>query len=85
MLVDLVQGQPELGYRVVAVLGDATEWELRARRIPAVDPGLDPTGAATRFGACGVLVAASAVDPQDLDRVVRQLVAGGLPYNYRQG
>ena len=78
MLVDLVQGQPELGYRVVAVLGDTTEWELRGRRIPAVEPGLDPTGAATRVGASGVLVAASAVDPQDLDRVVRQLVAGGL-------
>jgi exopolysaccharide biosynthesis polyprenyl glycosylphosphotransferase len=78
MLVDLVQGQPELGYRVIAVLGDTTEWELRGRSVPAVEPGPDLTGAATRVGACGVLVAASAVDPQDLDRVVRQLVAGGL-------
>jgi exopolysaccharide biosynthesis polyprenyl glycosylphosphotransferase len=77
-LVQLLQGQPELGYRVVAVLGDPVVWGRRESEILAIDPGRDPAAVAAEAGASGVLVAASAVDPLDLDHVVRHLVASGL-------
>jgi len=77
-LIELLEGQPELGYRVVAVLGDPAAWARRGSDIPAIQPGRDPAAVAVAAGASGVLVAASAVDPQDLDRVVRHLVASGL-------
>jgi exopolysaccharide biosynthesis polyprenyl glycosylphosphotransferase len=77
-LVQMLEGQPELGYRVVAVLGDAERWRSRESNIPALDPGADPAATAQQTGASDVFVAASAVDALELDRLVRQLVAGGL-------
>jgi exopolysaccharide biosynthesis polyprenyl glycosylphosphotransferase len=78
MLVDLLQSQPELGYRIVAVLGDAEDWAGRNSDIPAIDLGSDPAVAAREAGASTVLVTASGINPRDLDQVVRRLVRSGL-------
>lgn len=77
-LLDLVGDHPELGYRVAAVLGPPHNWVATGSRVPTVEPGRDLVRAVRKAGASGVLIAASAVDSQDLDTVVRQLVAGGL-------
>ncbi len=74
-LVDLLHGQPELGYRVVAVLGDPAEWRSRGSDVPAIDPGGDAALAASQTGASGVLIAASAVGTSELDRLVRHFGA----------
>ena len=79
------QAQPELGYRVVAVLGDPVEWAQRDSEIRAIDAGGDTVALVTATGASGVLVAASAIDPQDLDNVVRHLVASGLHVQISSG
>lgn len=83
-LVELLTGQPELGYHVVAVLGDPEEWALRDCPapgdcpVPAVDPGPDVVGAVRHAGASGVVIAVSAVEPQHLEPLLRHLVANGL-------
>jgi exopolysaccharide biosynthesis polyprenyl glycosylphosphotransferase len=84
-LVHLLEGQPELGYRVVAVLGDPEEWMLRDSNVPALEPGPDLASTARQTGASGVFVAAGAVDARELDRVVRELVAGGLHVHLSTG
>ena len=48
MLIDLLQSQPELGYRIVAVLGDPEEWAARNSDIPAIGLGSDPAKAANK-------------------------------------
>ena len=63
MLVDLLQSQPELGYRIVGVLGDAEDWAGRNSDIPAIDLGSDPAAAAREAGASTVLVTAAPSTP----------------------
>jgi exopolysaccharide biosynthesis polyprenyl glycosylphosphotransferase len=77
-LVNLLESQPELGYRVKAVLGDPEEWGLRDTTIRAVVPGPNPAVAARCAGASGVVVAVTAVGSQRLDQIVRMLIEGGL-------
>ena len=48
------------------------------QRYAAVEPGLDRRPSRPATGASGVLIVASAVDPRELDRVVRHLVGSGL-------
>ncbi|MBO0732211.1 MAG: exopolysaccharide biosynthesis polyprenyl glycosylphosphotransferase, partial [Acidimicrobiaceae bacterium] len=77
-LVRLFEDQPELGYRVVAALGEASTWSSRGLEVPAVDPGEDPAVMARALGATGIIVAVTAIDADQLDRTIRQLVASGL-------
>jgi exopolysaccharide biosynthesis polyprenyl glycosylphosphotransferase len=77
-LVKLFQDQPELGYRVVGVLGDPGEWLSRAICVPVHELEGQIAAAARSLGASGVVIAVSAVPTNELDRVVRELVRSGL-------
>lgn len=77
-LVDILAGQPELGYRVLAVLGDPEEWSNQGSDVPAIDPGTDLIAATRQAGASGVVIAVSAIEPRCLEPLVRQMVARGL-------
>ncbi len=85
MLVEILSSQPELGYRVLAVLGDPDEWSIQASDVPAIDPHSDLIATTHKAGASGVVIAVSAVEPQGLEPLVRQLVAGGLQVQISTG
>ena len=84
-LVHLLLDQPELGYRVVAVLGDEDEWAARGVDVPVVAPKPDAAEAAKLLGASGVIVALSAVAADGPDRIVRNLVSNGLHVQVSSG
>jgi len=73
-LVDMLQAQPELGYRVVAVVGNPRDWDLRAPEVPVIEPGADIAAAVRQAGASGVVIAASSVGPLELDGLVHRFV-----------
>lgn len=77
-LRDLLEDQPELGYRVTAMLGEAGVSAAEEFGAPVVPPGTDPALAARAAGATGVIVPVSAVTPDGLDRMVRHLSMSGL-------
>jgi exopolysaccharide biosynthesis polyprenyl glycosylphosphotransferase len=77
-LVNLFQDQPELGYRVVGVLGNPGMWASREMSIPARDPEDDAAVAARMLGATGVVIAVSALPANELNHAVRQLLRSGL-------
>jgi exopolysaccharide biosynthesis polyprenyl glycosylphosphotransferase len=84
-LVHLLAEQPELGYRVIAVLGDPAKWASRRLDVPIVELEPQPADTVRALGACGVIVAVSSVASQDLDRIVRQLVARDLHVQISSG
>jgi exopolysaccharide biosynthesis polyprenyl glycosylphosphotransferase len=84
-LVRLFEDQPELGYRVIAVLGDAATWAARGLDVPAVDPGEESAVTARALGATGMIVALSAIDAQEIDGTIRKIVACGLSVQISTG
>jgi exopolysaccharide biosynthesis polyprenyl glycosylphosphotransferase len=84
-LVELLETQPELGYRVVGVIGEREEWQPTHPDVPVVAIGSDVVDSVLATGASGVLVAVSAVAAGDLDRVVRDLMAGGIHVQISSG
>jgi exopolysaccharide biosynthesis polyprenyl glycosylphosphotransferase len=78
VLVNLFHDQPELGYCVVGVLGDRSEWATRGIAVPVLEPEGRPGLAARALGASGVIVAVSALAAGELDPTVRDLVKSGL-------
>lgn len=76
-LVALLGSQPELGYRVLSVLGNPDQWRLQYSSVPAVSPG-DAAATARNLGASGVLIASTAVEAGQLDCLVRDLLRAGL-------
>ncbi len=86
-LVELLANQPELGYRVVGVIGDRDEWMATPTLpvVPVVAIGADVAASVAATGASGVLVAVSAVSVAELDRVVRNLMAGGIHVQISSG
>jgi exopolysaccharide biosynthesis polyprenyl glycosylphosphotransferase len=84
-LVELLDTQPELGYRVVGVIGDPDEWQLVHLDVAVIRGGPDVVESVLATGASGVLVAVSAVSAGDLDRVVRELMAGGIHVQISSG
>jgi exopolysaccharide biosynthesis polyprenyl glycosylphosphotransferase len=84
-LVNLFQDQPELGYRVVGVLGDPAEWAARGIPVVVRNPGEKPARAVRALGATGVVVAVSAFTSNALDHSVRQLVRSGLHVQISSG
>jgi exopolysaccharide biosynthesis polyprenyl glycosylphosphotransferase len=84
-LVDLLETQPELGYRVVGVIGDRHEWMTTISDVPVVATGPDMAASVAAAGASGVLVAVSAVSAAELDRAVRNLMAAGIHVQISSG
>jgi exopolysaccharide biosynthesis polyprenyl glycosylphosphotransferase len=84
-LVELLESQPELGYRVVGVIGERDEWQPTHLGVPVVAIGPDVVESVHATGASGVLVAVSAVAAGHLDRVVRDLMAGAIHVQISSG
>lgn len=84
-IVHLLEGQPDLGYRVVAVLGDPQLWDAEEASARVVEPGDDAARTARDLGASGVVIAVSALGPLELDPVVRQVIAAGLHVQMSSG
>jgi exopolysaccharide biosynthesis polyprenyl glycosylphosphotransferase len=77
-LVHMLHAQPELGYRVVGVVGESEDWDRRMPEVPVIGPGVDVAVAVREAGASGVVIAASSVGPLELDGLVRQFVSRGV-------
>ncbi|HEY6317194.1 MAG TPA: sugar transferase [Acidimicrobiia bacterium] len=76
-LCRLLQAQPELGYRVRGVVGHQEEWRARGSDIPWIDEATSAVAATRRFDA-GALVAITSVSPDEVNKVVRGLLAQGV-------
>ena len=77
-LVRLLQDQRELGYRVVAVLGDPATWADRQTNVPVLRTDGNKSEAIKRAGATGVVVSASAFSAVELQQTIRSLLSEGL-------
>ncbi|MGH7426053.1 MAG: sugar transferase, partial [Candidatus Methylomirabilales bacterium] len=96
-LCRLVTDHPELGFRVCGIVGDASgqvgpldpldvdldmEWPVNMPWLGGVD---EAVWAARASGANGALVAASALSPAKLNRVVRALLGAGMHVHLSSG
>lgn len=77
-LVRLLGTQPELGYRVVAILGDPSGRSPLAGDLPVFDTGPQMVDDLRGVGATGVVVATSDLDYRHTNRLVRDLLEAGL-------
>ncbi len=85
-LLELLSGQPGLGYRAVAVIGYAMEeGTTYPVEIPVVDAGADLAATVRSTGATGVIVAPGALPGRALDQAVRGLVAAGIHVQVSSG
>lgn len=84
-LVHLLNDHPELGYRVIAVVGDEGEWGERVPGVRALSAGEDPAGAVIGAGVTGVLVATTALRSMGLDRLLRRLMDVGIHVQISSG
>ncbi|NLA35126.1 MAG: sugar transferase, partial [Actinobacteria bacterium] len=73
-LRELLGVHPELGYRVVAVVGDREAYEAGGWGVPLAGDIDDALNAVAQYRADGVLIAASALAGSDLNRVSRELL-----------
>jgi exopolysaccharide biosynthesis polyprenyl glycosylphosphotransferase len=77
-LYRLLDHHPEIGFRVVGVVGNAPDvahWPEPARYLGTLD---DSLSAASASGVTGVMVAGSAVPREELDGLTRGLLRAGL-------
>lgn len=74
----LMSSEPELGYRVVGVIGAAGEMSAWVPDITYLGPLETASGAMRRAGASGAIVAGSGLSIRDMNAVVRELLDGGL-------
>jgi exopolysaccharide biosynthesis polyprenyl glycosylphosphotransferase len=77
-LYRLLDNHPEIGFRVVGVVGhapDVAHWPEPARFLGTLD---DSLSAAAASGVTGVMVAGSAVPREELDGLTRGLLRAGL-------
>ena len=74
-LVRLLSHHPELGYRVVSVVGDSSDYERLGFDVPRAGDVDGVLAALDDLDVNGVLIAASAVPSDTLNRVSRELLA----------
>lgn len=78
-LVRMLDEQTELGYRVVALLGDGRSVDpALLDRLPVIDPGADPVDEVRAAGAGGVVVATTDVGLETSNRLIRRLTDAGI-------
>ena len=79
MLTTMFQDQPELGYRVVALIGSSDQLDPRLLgTAPVLDPRSKLPEQVRMVGATGVLVATSDVDHELTNRMIRSLTDAGV-------
>jgi exopolysaccharide biosynthesis polyprenyl glycosylphosphotransferase len=76
-LCHLLTIQPELGYRVRGIVGNRTEWRRNVSEFPWLGD-LSEAAAVTRRLDAGALVSVTSVSADDLNRIVRELLAAGI-------
>lgn len=74
----LLHDEPELGYEVVAVVGDRAEALRRGFRVSVAGSVDDAVAVVRRTGAGGAIIGASSVSFRELNRVVRDLLQAGV-------
>ncbi|HEX4491513.1 MAG TPA: sugar transferase [Acidimicrobiia bacterium] len=77
-LFRLLDNHPEIGFRIVGVVGNAPDvahWSESARYLGTLD---DSLAAAAATGVTGVMIAGSAVPRDELDGLTRGLLRAGL-------
>lgn len=84
-IIGILQDQRELGYRVVAVVGDPAGWDARTTGVEAVTAGPDVVETVRRTGVTGAIVAASAFSPVHLEQLVGRLVGAGIHVQLSSG
>ena len=84
-LCQLVEDHPELGFEVSGVVGSRREVEAAAFGVPWLGESDQAVEAVRRSGATGAFVAASAVPPAQLNRLVRDLLAAGVHVHLSSG
>lgn len=77
-LCSIVATHPELGLRVRGILGDAYEYAERTFDVPWLGEPQDALDVLAESGSTGVLIAASAVEPGQLNRLARACLARNL-------
>ncbi len=84
-LYRLLELHPELGFRVAGVVGpedDALEWQMD---LPWLGEVSDTIAAVQASGSNGVVVAASDVSSEELNRVTRELLRDGVHVHLSSG
>lgn len=78
-LATMLSEQPELGYRVVAVIGDSNFMDPRLADVgPVLDPRTKLAEQVRMVGATGVMVATTDVDHHLSNRLIRVLTDAGI-------
>lgn len=79
MLTSMFRDQPELGYRVVALIGDASRLDPRLDEVgPVLDPRSKLPEQVRMIGATGVVVATTDIDHETTNRLTRTLTDAGV-------
>jgi exopolysaccharide biosynthesis polyprenyl glycosylphosphotransferase len=82
-LADLIESQPELGYRLVGYLGPP---DVPAdERLPWLGGASDVPGTLERLGVDSVLIAASALPSRELTNLTRDLLERGVHVHLASG
>lgn len=84
-LVRLLGHHPELGYRVTGVVGDASDYERLGFDVPRLGEAHDALRIMEECAANGAVVAASALGPETLNRVTRELLVNGMHVHLSSG
>ena len=84
-LYRLLDNHPEAGFRVVGVLGAQDQVQAWRGRIPWLGRVEDATEMVRASGANGVVVAASALSPGQLNRMTRELLDEGVHVHLSSG
>lgn len=80
----LVRDHPELGLKVCGIMGRSAPGESGLDAVWLGDPD-DVVTAARKCGANGALIACSALSPSRLNRLIRDLVGGGIHVHLSNG
>jgi exopolysaccharide biosynthesis polyprenyl glycosylphosphotransferase len=84
-LFRLLSAHPELGFRISGVVGRLEEAQRWGKGVPWLGEVDETLGAVRAARATGVIIAAGAVPPAELNRLVRHLTATGVHVHLSSG
>lgn len=84
-LRELLRVHPELGYRIIAVVGDRGEFDEGDWSVPHLGDLDDALEAVSTSRADGVIIAASSMSGADLNRISRELLQHGVHVHLSSG
>ncbi len=84
-LVHLLNDHPELGYQVRAVVGDPDEWNARIPEVDVIGAGPDLAADVVAARVTGVLIATTALNATDRERLLGRLMDSGMHVQISSG